>query len=62
MGIEIDPKNAEMIESRLAAQRTADSVLPLRSYYRFTPSIESIWPGAPFAPSERSRQMALIGP
>lgn len=62
VGIEIDPKNAAMIESRLAAQRPADSVLPLRSYYRFTPNIDKIWPGASFASSERSKQFALIEP
>ncbi len=43
VGIEIDPKNVEMIRSRLAEKRKADSIEPLRSYYRFTPKLDEIW-------------------
>jgi DNA modification methylase len=42
VGIEIDPKNVKLIRERLDAQREADSVLPLREYYRFTPGWEEI--------------------
>lgn len=45
VGIEIDPKNVELIQRRLEEQRDADSVLPLREYYRFTPDFERIWKG-----------------
>jgi DNA modification methylase len=43
VAIEIDPENVAMIERRLAAQREADAVLPLRSYYRFTANLDEIW-------------------
>ncbi len=46
VGIEIDPKNVRLIQERLDTQRDADSVLPLREYYRFTPSLDQIWKGA----------------
>lgn len=42
--IEIDPGNVEMIRQRLVSRRPADAVLPLRSYYRFTPDLDTIWP------------------
>ena len=44
VGIEVDPRNAEAILSRLSAPREADSVLPLRHYYRFTQGLDRIWP------------------
>jgi DNA modification methylase len=43
VAIEIDPENVAMIERRLAAQREADAILPLRSYYRFTANLDEIW-------------------
>jgi predicted RNA methylase len=43
VAIEIDPKNVAMIKQRLAAQREADAVLPLRAYYRFTTNLDAIW-------------------
>jgi len=43
LAIEIDPENVAMIERRLAAQREADAILPLRSYYRFTANLDEIW-------------------
>ncbi len=45
IGIEIDPKNVSLIQERLDARRDADSVAPLREYYRFTPGLEHIWKG-----------------
>jgi len=60
IGIEIDPRNAEMISSRLEAPREADSVLPYRHYYRFSSDLERVWP-APSAQWGRSReQLPLI--
>lgn len=60
VGIEIDPKNVKLIEERLSEQRNADSVLPLREYYRFTSGLEQIWKGA--VPTRRTLQpqMALL--
>jgi DNA modification methylase len=43
VAIEIDPANVAMIRHRLAAQREADAILPLRSYYRFTANLDEIW-------------------
>lgn len=43
VAIEIDPANVAMIEWRLTTQREADSVLPLRAYYRFTANLDEIW-------------------
>jgi site-specific DNA-methyltransferase (adenine-specific) len=44
LGFEIDPKNASLIRERLGALREADSVTPLRHYYRHTPDLAEIWP------------------
>lgn len=45
VSIEIDPQNVACIHRRLSAWREADSVAPLKSYYRFTPDLEQIWGG-----------------
>jgi DNA modification methylase len=44
LGIEIDPQNGEIISSRLLEPREADSVAPLRHYYRFSAGLDAIWP------------------
>lgn len=44
IGIEIDPKNVEIIKSRLEFLRPADKVLQHLHYYRFTPNLTAIWP------------------
>ncbi len=43
VAIEIDPENVAMIKHRLAVQREADAILPLRAYYRFTTNLDAIW-------------------
>ena len=43
VGIEIDPKNVELIEKRLKQMRQADDVSKFRKYYRFTNDLSSIW-------------------
>jgi len=43
VGIEIDPKNVELIEKRLRQMRQADDVSKFRKYYRFTNDLSSIW-------------------
>ncbi len=43
VAIEIDPQNVSMINWRLQTRREADSVAPLRSYYRFTANLDTIW-------------------
>jgi len=58
VGIEIDPKNAEMISSRLSAPRQADSVLPFRHYYRFSSDLDRIWPAAAEEWGHEGEQMA----
>lgn len=60
IGIEIDPKNVSLIQERLDARRDADSVLPLREYYRFTPGLEHIWKGVTPARRTQQPQMALL--
>jgi len=45
IGIDIDQKNIEIIESRLRFLRPADSILRYYGYYRYTPDLEKIWPG-----------------
>lgn len=62
IGIEVDPKNTELIQTRLKQKRQADSIEPLREYYRFTPRLSAIWQGAAFTtpkPSQ-SRQLAFF--
>ncbi|MFN4033903.1 MAG: DNA-methyltransferase [Fimbriimonadales bacterium] len=52
VSIERDPRNVSCIRWRLQALREADSIAPLKRYYRFTPHLESIW-GEPVAQFER---------
>ncbi len=44
VGVEIDPKNVELIRNRLTHTRLADSVLKYRRYYRYTSDLTSMWP------------------
>lgn len=44
VGIEIDPKNVEIIENRLKQIRRLDTLEKFRHYYRFTPELDNIWP------------------
>jgi len=60
VGIEIDPKNAEMISSRLSASREADSVLPFRHYYRFSQDLDRIWPTSAVHWGQKPDQVVLI--
>lgn len=46
VGIEVDPKNVELIEKRLEHIRQADNISKFRNYYRFTNDLSSIWPVA----------------
>jgi DNA modification methylase len=43
IGIEIDPKNIEIIKKRLTFPRAADSATKYYDYYRFTPNLKEIW-------------------
>ncbi len=43
IGIEIDPKNVEIINKRLKFPRPADSVSKYLDYYRYTPNLRQIW-------------------
>jgi len=62
VGIEVDPKNVQLIQTRLAQKRQADSIEPLREYYRFTPCLASIWGGSESATSKSNstKQPALL--
>lgn len=60
VGMEIDPKNAAMIEQRIGEPRDADSVDRLRHYYRFTEDLDTIWPSPAIPWREKTAQMALI--
>jgi len=44
IGIEIDPFYVEVIKKRLRTIRPADDISKYRSYYRFTPDLDKIWP------------------
>lgn len=44
VGIEVDPKNAKLIQARIANERVSDAIEPLREYYRYTPNLSSLWP------------------
>ncbi len=44
IGIEIDPKNIEIIRMRLESLRPADNIMRYCNYYRFTPNLTTIWP------------------
>ena len=43
IGIEIDPKNVEIITNRLRQFRPADSISKHRPYYRFTHGLDVLW-------------------
>jgi DNA modification methylase len=60
VGIEIDPKNVQLIQARLNEPRDADKVLPLREYYRFTPNLDTLWHSAQVIEIPRRKQMALL--
>lgn len=60
VGIEIDPQNVALIQKRLKIRREADSVIPLRKYYRFTPGLEQIWQDAVSIPVPQRQQMVLL--
>jgi site-specific DNA-methyltransferase (adenine-specific) len=60
VAIEIDPMNVAIIQWRLAVQREADSVLPLRTYYRFTPNLDEIWQVETSEVWGQNRQFALF--
>lgn len=55
VGIEIDSKNATIIEQRLKQLRQADSIAKFRNYYRFTNQLSDIWPVT--EPSERRQSV-----
>lgn len=44
VGIEVDPKNVDLIRARIAAERASDAIEPLREYYRHTPNLSALWP------------------
>ncbi len=44
VGMEIDPEMVQVIGWRLRVRRPADSIAPLRKYYRFTANLNAIWP------------------
>lgn len=58
--IEIDSANVECIRWRLHAHREADSVAPLRAYYRFTPNLAKIWGDYVEIPKDYNDQPTLF--
>jgi DNA modification methylase len=58
--IENSPRNIAMIRRRLEACRPADSIDKWRSYYRFTPGLDEIWPTENALTWRREKQMALF--
>jgi len=64
IGIEIDPKNVEMISSRLEAIRDADSIEKYYQDYTYTEDLTKIWDMKSMAKSStkaKSKQPALMG-
>ncbi len=61
IGIEIDPKNVDMIKSRLEEIRDSDSIEKYHKEYICTEDLEKIW-GAKSAPKSRAnpRQPSLL--
>ena len=55
VGIDIDPKNVDIIEKRLAKTRPADGVLRYRNYYRFTSNLDNIWPSVQPVPRQEEK-------
>lgn len=43
IGVELSPRNYEMIKKRIANIRKIDDVLPFRSDYRYTENLDTIW-------------------
>lgn len=43
VSIELDPQNVACMRWRLQMLREADSIQPLKHYYRFTPNLDAIW-------------------
>ena len=43
VGVEIDPKNAELIKKRLTSLRKSDDILKFRADYRHTDKLDEIW-------------------
>ena len=43
VGVEIDPKNVELIKKRLTTQRKSDGILKYRADYRYTDNLDEIW-------------------
>ncbi len=60
VAIEIDPAYVQLIRERLEARREADSVLPWRHYYRFTPELDTIWSLEVSQAWRRDTQMTLF--
>jgi DNA modification methylase len=60
VGVEIDPKNVQLIQQRLTTLRQVDSIEPLRDYYRFTPNLERIWQGSVIETKSKTKQLAFL--
>ena len=43
IGVDIDPKNVELINKRLTTQRKSDDLLKYRVDYRYTENLDEIW-------------------
>lgn len=44
IGVEINPKNVELIKKRIKELRKSDDILKYRRYYRYTGNLDEIWP------------------
>jgi len=44
IGVEIDPKNVELIKKRFTDHRKSDNILKYRTYYKKTNNLDEIWP------------------
>ncbi len=55
VGIELDPENIKIIESRLKRLRSSDDVLQHYEYYRYSPNLKTIWPCGNLVITEQRR-------
>ncbi|GIV11133.1 MAG: hypothetical protein KatS3mg020_0624 [Fimbriimonadales bacterium] len=60
VSVELDPRNVACIQWRLESRREADSIAPLKHYYRFTPNLEQIWGEGNDCASVAERQFSLF--
>jgi DNA modification methylase len=60
IGVEIDPVNNKFIKERIENIRVSDSIIGLKSYYRFTEGLEQIWPAINLNQEKKPEQLVMF--